>query len=170
MGNTPFVVTPVVVRPGQTLSILYQRSMDAWCDAARSFFANYANVVRLHRDLLEEFLHDLSQGGLQQEVIELCGLNESQADIDVHEFLFPLILISTGKLQNKIEFFVERFDMLKLGYISSPSVLVLLTSCVSGLHRLIRFLPPSLRLLQEFVDTNAPKDGWRKEIQRNYCT
>ena len=62
----------------------------------------------------------------------------------------------------------QRFDMLKRGWITSPEVLVMLTSCVTGLHRLIRFLPPSIRLLHEFVSTNEPRDGqWTSEILYN---
>ena len=44
MGNTPYTRTPIVLSPGGTLSICYERSLEAWIEAARVFQANYANV------------------------------------------------------------------------------------------------------------------------------
>jgi len=95
---------------------------------------------------------------------EDSSVDDSNADelddlgIDIHEFLFPLVLVSQGDLPEKMKFLFSRFDSANIGWINSVAVFILLATCIKGLNRLLTMHTPSLRMLQDFLRKYAPSD------------
>ena len=97
-----------------------------------------------------------SQSGAQE---------EEDLGIDMHEFLFPLVLVSQGELAEKVEFLFSRFDCANIGWINSVAVFILFATCIKGLNRLLTMHTPSLRMVQDFLRTYAPADDrWTVKV------
>jgi len=174
----------VILGPFSCLMILYKITFKQWQDAIDTFLRNYANIVRLSSNHVIEIMEDLAlKRQTIHEILQYLELpeqvedknsidgsqndNESDVesssepeqgfDIDIHEFIFSMIMLSTGNLSEKVQFCIKRLNTSTPKIINAAGVLMICMAVVKGLEKITKLRPPSYYHMVEF---SHQKESW----------